>query len=303
MEAFGRRLSQPAVSYTDIESGLTSVTAFFDSRAVFTSSLRRELAAEVRRIAACGLSIGPGRIVFQKVRSRDWAQSWKRHFQPFQVGSRLLVRPGWSRRQAGRNQRVVILNPGLSFGTGQHPTTRFCLEQLVRHRDSPRPRSCLDLGTGSGILAITAAKLGYSPVRALDFDPEAIAVAQANARRNQVEPKIEFKRQSINRLPLKSGRRFSVICANLLTPLLLSERGRILAQLEPNGLLVLAGILAVEFASVRAAYESAGLRLEASRAQQEWRSGAFRDGSDATSGPTNQPNPQLVIRARLSINP
>jgi ribosomal protein L11 methyltransferase len=170
---------------------------------------------------------------------------------------------------------VVVLDPGLSFGTGQHPTTAFCLEQLVARRSSKERQSLLDLGTGSGILAIAAAKLGYKPISALDFDAEAVRVARVNARRNRVADRIRFSRRDLTRMPRRAGRTYAVVCANLLADLLLAERERILARLQPVGLLVLAGILKTEFAAVQAAYEAAGLRLVASRAEKEWRSGGF----------------------------
>ena len=92
---------------------------------------------------------------------------------------------------------MVVLDPGLSFGTGQHPTTGFCLEQLAAWRSAGIPQSCLDLGTGSGILAIAAAKLGYAPVKALDVDPDAVRTACANARRNRVSARIRFQQQDV----------------------------------------------------------------------------------------------------------
>ena len=117
-------------------------------------------------------------------------------------------------------------------------------------------QSCLDVGTGSGILAIAAAKLGYGPVDALDCDPESIRVARANARRNGVSARIRFLRQDLTRLPRRSARKYSVVCANLVSSLLLAERERILARLRADGVLVVAGILKTEFAQVQTAFDS-----------------------------------------------
>jgi ribosomal protein L11 methyltransferase len=170
----------------------------------------------------------------------------------------------------------VVLDPGLSFGTGQHPTTAFCLAQLARaRRPGPAP-ALLDAGTGSGLLAIAAAKLGYAPVEAFDFDPESVRVAAANARRNRVAPKIRLRRADLTRLTARPRARFDVVCANLMAGLLLAERDRLVARLRPGGRLVLAGILRGQFGAVRAAYEAAGLRLTAQQARREWHSGAFR---------------------------
>jgi len=173
----------------------------------------------------------------------------------------------------------------LSFGTGHHPTTAFCLRQLVARRTPATPQSLLDLGTGSGILAIAAAKLGYGPIDALDLDPEAIRIARTNARRNNVARQVRFLQRSVGKLSVKSGRRYGLICANLSSELLLREPRRIVASLRHDGVLVLAGVLNREFSSVRRAYESVGLRLIATRREREWRSGTFSFGSSRARSP------------------
>src|SRR5262249_3273167 len=142
----------------------------------------------------------------------DWAESWKRHFRPVEIGSRLLLKPSWSRRRPRKNQVLLVLDPGLSFGTGQHPTTRFCLEQLVAF--ASRNRSFLDLGTGSGILVIAAKKLGYRRVTAIDSDPDAVRIARANAKRNRLEEKLRLVHQDLTRLPV-GWRKHDLVCANL----------------------------------------------------------------------------------------
>jgi ribosomal protein L11 methyltransferase len=221
------------------------------------------------------LDIGPGKISRKKIRQEDWAESWKLHFKPLLIGSALLLKPSWSRRRPRKGQVVVVLDPGLSFGTGRHPTTAFCLRQLVAGRRPGAAQSCLDVGTGSGILAIAAAKLGYAPVDAFDFDPQSIRVARANARRNGASTKIRFHRQDLTKLPRRSARKYSLVCANLVSNLLLAERTRILARLRPDGVVVVAGILKWEFVQVQSAFAAAGLRLISSRTEHEWRSGAF----------------------------
>ncbi len=174
-----------------------------------------------------------------------------------------------------------MLDPGLSFGTGQHATTRFCLGEIVRSRphsktsDSAK-RSFLDMGTGSGILAIAAAKLGYSPVEAFDFDPDCVRIARENAALNQLESRVTIHQQDVTRLPTKAKTRFNVVCANLIYDLLIAEAERIASRLQPGGVLILAGILSSQFAEVQSAYESVGLRLMRSKSEKEWCSGAFR---------------------------
>jgi ribosomal protein L11 methyltransferase len=280
----------PVSSYTDVETGEVTVATYLTA-SVSKNGVQdiKALRAGLKRISACGLNIGSGKISFQKVRREDWAESWKRHFKPIEIGSALLIKPSWSKRPSRKGQAVITLDPGLSFGTGQHPTTSFCLQQVAiqcgRITPSappstldPRPstRSFLDIGTGSGILAIAAAKLGYAPVDAFDFDPEAVRIARENARKNRVLPKVHITRKDVTKLPLRSANQYDLICANLISTLLIAERRRILARLKRDrGVIVLAGVLNSEFMLVQREYERSGLRLIASRVEKEWRSGAF----------------------------
>ncbi len=231
----------------------------------------------LRRIAACGLDVEPAVIRVRTVRMQDWAESWKRHFRPLDIDGVLLVQPTWSRRRPRRDQQVVLLDPGLSFGTGQHATTRFCLEQIVRLR--PRgddSSSLIDMGTGSGILAIAAARLGYSPVAAFDFDPDCVRIAGENAEINGVQAQVRPTHSDVTRLPRRRVKQYDVVVANLMYDLLIAERDRILARLKPSGVLVLAGILESQFKKVARAYRDGGCRPLEATTDREWRSGAFR---------------------------
>lgn len=272
LEVFG----QPGSSHHDIESGTVTASIYLERAADWNAVAQERIEEGLARIRRSGLRLGGGPVVAGKVRREDWAESWKRHFKPISIGRALLVKPGWVKRKPARGQAVMVLDPGLSFGTGQHPTTRFCLEQVVATSRRGRRLSFLDMGTGSGILPIAAAKLGFSPIEAFDFDPDCVRIAGANAKRNRVGHRMRIFRGDLTRLPLKSRRRYDLVCANLICDLLLAERERILNRLAPGGVLVLAGILRTQFAEVCAAYEKAGLRLIAGRRENEWESGAFR---------------------------
>ena len=262
---------RPAVVYADLEKHTTRAITYLER---FGEEQRAALVAGLRALRGAGVDVGPARFSVSRVPQANWAESWKRHFKPLEISDRLLVLPSWSKRRAKRGQSVVVLDPGLSFGTGQHPTTAFCLEQIASCRDMNARQSFLDIGTGSGILAIAAAKLGYTPVVSFDFDPDAVRVANENAAANGV--RIKLSRQDLKNLPVRSGERFTVVCANLISNLLIEERRKVVARIGENGTLVMAGILKREFLKVQRAYEAAGLRLMASRAEKEWRSGAFR---------------------------
>jgi ribosomal protein L11 methyltransferase len=261
-----------ASSYFDNEKKTSQITVYLPHK--ISPECREKLHSALERIKGCGLKIGPGKVSISKVRREDWAESWKRHFHPIAIGDALLIKPSWSKQRPRPDQAVVVLDPGLSFGTGQHATTLFCLEEIVRYSSYTKDDwSFLDIGTGSGILAIAAKKLGYKPVQAIDFDPEAVRVARANARSNGAT--FSITRGDVVKLPVKPKKHFDFICANLISNLLIAERKRIVAQLNHDGVLVLAGILKKEFSEVRREFEKSGLKLVASRSMKEWKSGSF----------------------------
>ena len=273
-EMLGELFGAAAAAYFNLETGVSTVSIFRDQKPD-SAKVRMDISAGLKRIEHCGLKIGAGKIEIAKVKREDWKESWKRHFHPLEIGKSLLVKPSWSKKRTRKNQVVVILDPGLSFGTGQHPTTSFCLTELVlRHKNGTR-QSFLDIGTGSGILAISATKLGYNPVHAFDFDPESVRVARENACKNRIDSRLKLTRNDVTKLPLKPARQYDLICANLISNLLIAEKRRIVNRLKPDGTLVLAGILAVEFAEVERAFAGLKIKLMASRVENEWCSGSF----------------------------
>jgi ribosomal protein L11 methyltransferase len=262
--------------YTNVETSDSFVTAYLRASPAEIRSRKKELETGLQRITGFGLDIGAGLFQIRKVRREDWSESWKKYFKTIKLGKSLLIQPSWIKEKPAKGQAVVVLDPGLSFGTGQHATTAFCLRQIVAHRKIGKVGSMLDIGCGSGILAISAAQLGYNPVEAFDFDPMAVSVARQNCILNKVQDKLSLSRKDLTKLPLRPGREFDLVCANLLADLLIPQRQRIVNRVVPGGVLVLAGILAREFAQVRAAFESVGLELIKTKVEREWQSGAFR---------------------------
>jgi ribosomal protein L11 methyltransferase len=273
MELLTTLTGKTATAYFNLETGTSLVSVFADKS--FAKSVQAEVSKGLTEIQACGLKTGAGNIEIIKVKREDWAESWKKHFKAIEIGSALLVKPSWIKQKPRKGQAVIILDPGLSFGTGQHPTTSFCLGEIARCLSAKSPKSFLDIGTGSGILAIGAAKLGYQPVQAFDFDPESVRVAKANASVNKIGRQIKIWRGDVTKLPLRPAKKFDLVCANLISNLLIAEKKKITAQVKRDGILVLAGILAVEFSLVQAAFESLGMKMVASKAENEWCSGSF----------------------------
>lgn len=259
--------------YSGAETTKSVITVFTEKKPSLTAT--RDLNRRIAALAEYGMDLGAAKISIRKVRKEDWAESWKKYFHVLDIDSRLLIKPSWSRRRPKPDQAVVILDPGLSFGTGQHPTTAFCLKQIVRLRKKGLNQGFLDIGTGSGILAIAAAKLGYAPVRGFDNDPVAVRVACQNLRRNRVQNRVTIARRDLARMGAAGSSKYDLVCANLISDLLIREKERIMRLLKPGGTLVLAGILQREFRSVRDAYAASGFELKRSRIEREWQSGAF----------------------------
>lgn len=275
-ELLTRATKKVAATYFHLESGVSYVTVFSD--APFPQSELPSVRNGLKFLAESGINVGRATVRTARMKREDWAESWKKHFHPIAIGSALLVKPSWSRRRARAGQPTVILDPGLSFGTGQHATTSFCLKEIcrLRPRSNAKEKSFLDIGTGSGILAIAASKLGYTPVAAFDFDPESVRVAKANAAVNNVSQQLKPVHADLTQQPMRASRQYDLVCANLIANLLLAEHKKIVSRVRPGGTLVLAGILAVEFGQVQQAFADLGWELVASRTEKEWRSGSFR---------------------------
>ena len=265
-----RLFRKPATTTLDFESGRITVAIYTNQFPRNPASVRTQLRNELRTIASFGLDVGSGRIAIEKVAREDWRHAWKKHFKAFEIGRHLLIRPSWSKRKARRNQRVIVLDPGLSFGTGHHATTRFCLEAIAVAAADRQIRSMLDIGTGTGILAIAAAKLGCRRVEAFDIDPVAVRVAQENACRNRARCFVHCA--DVTRLPLRTRNQFDLVCANLIDTVLIKQAARIVGRIKPGGRLVLAGILDAQFKSVAERYARLGWQVAHCKSDQGWTS-------------------------------
>lgn len=191
----------------------------------------------------------------RELQEEEWAEGWKAHYEPQHIGRRLVVCPSWQ-SYASDGEVVITLDPGMAFGTGLHPTTRMCLEALEEHLS--RGARVLDIGTGSGILAIAAAKLGASNVLALDTDPLAVKIAKDNVLANGVRGVVEVREGS---LEMAKGSLFDLIVVNILARTIaeLIEKG-LLDHLKREGLLIAAGIMASEEEEARNTLREGGLK-------------------------------------------
>ncbi|MBI5343106.1 MAG: 50S ribosomal protein L11 methyltransferase [Deltaproteobacteria bacterium] len=196
-----------------------------------------------------------------------WAEKWKEFFLPRKVGRRLVVRPSWEPYEAADGEVVLTIDPGQAFGTGTHETTRLCLQYIEDVFDTvPPPRRVLDVGTGTGILGIAAARLGAACVLGIDTDPKAVEVAEENARINGVADRFAA---TFNPLSTAEGT-YDLVLANILAEILIDLKGEILSRCAVGGTLILSGILDEKSGWVEEEYRSEGVRLIERKTDGQW---------------------------------
>jgi ribosomal protein L11 methyltransferase len=237
----------------------------------------RDRAAADRAVAEVAQALGHlqafglrpiGELRTRIVQEADWADAWKAYFPVMRIGRRLVIRPTWRRHRRAPDDVVLALDPGMAFGTGLHPTTRLCLATLeaVADRGALADARVLDVGCGSGILAIAALKLGAASALGVDTDPIAIEATGANARRNALVRRLRVREGS-----LPTGEpAFDVVLANLIAGLLVALAAELRDELRPGGILVASGIFVDREADVVAALERVGLSVVDRRAEGDW---------------------------------
>jgi len=253
-------------------------------------------AAWAELVAACPLLAG-AQPKLRKIAEEEWREGYRAHFKAWQFG-RLHWVPVWAKPQASSfgagslahveegdtaddhtgfvvpdGHEVLWLDPGLAFGTGNHETTRLCVERVVTLAEGGADLAAtrvIDAGCGSGILALSAAKLGFASVVGFDNDPDAVRVSEENAALNELAGRVEFYEGDL--VSGLAGRQAELVLANILAPVLIEFAPNLVAAVAPGGTLVLSGILASEGEAVRAAFARAApdWQLEESRTLGEW---------------------------------
>lgn len=205
--------------------------------------------------------------------SQDWAQVWKQFFTPVQVTPSLLVLPTWDQTLCPKGMDYILLDPGMAFGTGKHPTTRLCIQAIYEEfvhpqngAELPYIFNLLDVGTGSGIIAMCAARLGIPRVVGIDIDPVAVETAQNNVRLNNLERKVEISSEPIHAL----NEQFDIVVANLVTDILLSIKRDLVARLNPQGYLIMSGILRSEGSALKREFLREQLRFHSVYNDEDW---------------------------------
>jgi ribosomal protein L11 methyltransferase len=204
-------------------------------------------------------------ISVRSVADEDWANAWKEHYHVLRLGKRLVIAPTWRTYDAKPDDVVIRLDPGMAFGTGLHPTTRMCLEKL---EEVVRPAvTVLDVGTGSGILALAAARLGAGHVLAVETDPVAVDAAEQNVALNNLSDAISVRQGSV---PLPQPQQFDIVVANIIARVIAELAPALAAALRPTGVLIASGIIAERSQMVEDALAAAGLSLVQRVTEGDW---------------------------------
>lgn len=287
--ASGTVIEDPALINEYIHSGLWDYTDIPEQKETSVVTVKAYLAADdalddklaslhagLDAIAARGVDTKPAEFLTARVQDEDWANSWKEYFHTDKVGERVVIQPSWEEYEPQPDEVVLRLDPGAAFGTGTHPTTSMCLramEKLVKPG-----MTVFDVGTGSGVLAIAAAKLGAGTVRAVDYDATAVRVARENIEANDAQDVVSTAESDL--FSALSGKA-ALVTANLIADLVIRLLPELDAHLETGGALLASGIIESRAQEVREAAETAGFFVAEDHEEKEWHAMVIRRRGDA----------------------
>ena len=242
------------------------VKAWFDEQSLKTilTPLREQLAL------LKGPGMGALTVTMQGVKEEDWSENWKQYYKPFRIGEQMVVKPTWEPWDAQPGDLIIEIDPGMAFGTGTHETTAMCVQLIEKYY---RGGSLLDVGTGSGILAIAAARLGATGIVAVDIDPDAVRVARENVKHNGLSDAVEVVQGDLLR---GLSRRFDFAVANILAPVICMLASPLRDHLSPGGHFICSGIIAEAEQEVRDALLSAGYAIDEITRKGDWTAFACR---------------------------
>lgn len=259
----------------DIPEGEAIVQAYYPDKQT-TDNVVAGLRLFIEELRTYPIDVGKAEITVKAVKEEDWENGWKQYFKPVSITERLVIKPTWEQYEAKPGELVLELDPGMAFGTGTHATTSLCLRTL---EETVKPgMKVIDVGTGSGILAIAAAKLGASAVLALDLDPVAVSSATENVRLNGLQERIKVEqsdllsvvRTSEDPVQAHAFLPADLVVANILAEIILLFIDDVYASLAPGGIYVVSGVIEKKKADVNEALVRAGFVVERTEMDQDW---------------------------------
>lgn len=225
--------------------------------------LAQELGEELKRLGAVAVSIS-------RVPDEDWSETWKQFFKPRRIGENLVIRPTWEEYESSPEDKVIVLDPGQAFGTGDHPTTRLCLElmQTIEFRG----KDVADVGCGSGILSIGACFLGARYVDAVDIDTLSVEVSKENAALNRVE----FRCVTGDGFSALEKDQYDIVISNIISAVLIKMAPDAASKTKEGGYWIVSGIIKSNWPDVKLAAEKYGFKLNETREEDEWVGASFQ---------------------------
>ena len=236
----------------------------------YLPSEREELAAQIKTFSdemAEVFQVEYPTVTTELVEDQDWSAAWKAYFKPFAIRDDLIIAPRWEPYQPGAGEQVIVMDPGMAFGTGHHGTTKLCLELLSSEREQLVGSPVLDVGTGTGILAMAAALWGADPVVGIDNDEEAVSAARKNVADNELSAHVLISGSSLTEI----DQRFSVVVANIIHDVLIELSAPLSSVTSVGGVLILSGILrGDQTANIIQCFENLGFSLSERVYDSEW---------------------------------